>query len=203
MPGPVERLLRDLAGHAERPEVDEHEVVVGAARHDAEALGRERRRRARRRCATISAAYSRKSGCAASWNATAFAAITCMSGPPCRPGNTALSIAAAYCCAAQDRAGARAAQRLVRRERDDVGVRDRRRVRAAGDEAGDVRGVDDAAARRSRRRSSGTPSKSMMREYAVAPAMISLRPLCARRGRGSRRSRASRSSSSTPYATKS
>ena len=29
------------------------------------------------------------------WNATAFAAITCMSGPPCNPGNTALSIAAA------------------------------------------------------------------------------------------------------------
>ena len=48
MPGPVERLLRDLAGDAERAQVDEHEVVVGAARHDAEALfgepGRERLR---------------------------------------------------------------------------------------------------------------------------------------------------------------
>ena len=49
IPASVERLLRDLAGHAERPQVDEHQVVVGAARHDAEALGRERRRRARPR----------------------------------------------------------------------------------------------------------------------------------------------------------
>ena len=31
---------------------------------------------------TICAAYSLKSGCAARWNATAFAAMTCMSGPP-------------------------------------------------------------------------------------------------------------------------
>ena len=46
MPGAVECLLRDLAGHAERPEVDEHQVVVGAARHDAEALARRARRRA-------------------------------------------------------------------------------------------------------------------------------------------------------------
>ena len=45
---------------------------------------------------TIPAAYSRNPGWAASWNATALAAITCMSGPPWRPGNTALSIAAAY-----------------------------------------------------------------------------------------------------------
>ena len=44
---------------------------------------------------------------------------------------------------AQDRAGTRTAQRLVRGERDDVGVRNRRRVRAAGDQAGDVRGVDE------------------------------------------------------------
>ena len=77
------------------------------------------------------------------WNATALAAITCISGPPCRPGNTALSIAAAYSLAAEDRAGARTAQRLVGGEGDDVGVRDRRRVRATGDEPGDVRGVDD------------------------------------------------------------
>ncbi len=32
--------------------------------------------------------YSLNSGCSASRNATAFAAITCISGPPCVPGNT-------------------------------------------------------------------------------------------------------------------
>ena len=68
MPGAVERLLGDLAGDAERPEVDEHQVVVGAARHDAEALVGERRRRARARCATIAGGVRRgTSGCAASW----------------------------------------------------------------------------------------------------------------------------------------
>ena len=36
--GAVERLLGHLAGDAEGPEVDEHEVVVGAAGDDAEAL---------------------------------------------------------------------------------------------------------------------------------------------------------------------
>ena len=41
-PGAVERLLRHLAGDAERAEVDEHQVVVGAAGDDAEAFGRER-----------------------------------------------------------------------------------------------------------------------------------------------------------------
>ncbi len=41
-PGPVERLLRDLAGDAERTQVDEHQVVVGAAGHDAEAFGGQR-----------------------------------------------------------------------------------------------------------------------------------------------------------------
>src|SRR4051812_11500539 len=37
-PGAVERLLRDLARHAERPQVHEHQVVVGAAGDDAEPL---------------------------------------------------------------------------------------------------------------------------------------------------------------------
>ena len=43
--GPVEHLLRDLAGElgVERAQVDEQQVVVGAARHEPEALGGERR----------------------------------------------------------------------------------------------------------------------------------------------------------------
>ncbi len=43
----------------------------------------------------------------------------------------------------QDRAGSRSAQRLVGRERDDVGVWHRRRVRAAGNQTRDVRSVDE------------------------------------------------------------
>ena len=79
---------------------------------------------------------------AASRNATALAAMTCSSGPPCSPGKTALSMASAMLGGGQDAAATRAAQRLVRGERDDVGVRHRVRVRATGDEPGDVRGVE-------------------------------------------------------------
>ena len=42
--------------------------------------------------ATICFWYAFHSGVSASLKDTAFAAITCMSGPPCTPGNTALSI---------------------------------------------------------------------------------------------------------------
>ena len=90
-PGAVERLLGDLAGHAEGPEVDEHQVVVGAARDDAEALGGERRRPARRRCAR-SAPRSRgtrarsASGTPPPWpRSRASAARPAARGtPPCR-----------------------------------------------------------------------------------------------------------------------
>ena len=52
MPALVERGLGDLAGElgVERPQVDDHQVVVGAARHEPEALPRQRlgqRRRVR------------------------------------------------------------------------------------------------------------------------------------------------------------
>ena len=157
-PGAVERLLRDLAGDAERPEVDEHQVVVGAARHDAEALVGERRRRARCALVTTSAAYCRNAGCARLVERDRLrrdhvherAALQTRGTPPCRSRPRTR-------CAAQDRARARAAQRLVRRERDDVGVRHRRRVRAAGDRARRCARRRRAAARRPRRRSRGTP----------------------------------------------
>ena len=64
-------------------------------------------------------------GCSASRNATALAAITCISGPPCMPGNTAVSIVLGEARVAQDHAAARPAQRLVRRRRDDVRLADR------------------------------------------------------------------------------
>jgi hypothetical protein len=61
----------------------------------------------------------------ASSNATALAAITCISGPPCVPGNTSeLSFFVDLVVGArEDQAAARTAQRLVRRGRDDVGMR--------------------------------------------------------------------------------
>ena len=68
--------------------------------------------------------------------------MTCSSGPPCQPGNTALSIALACSARRQDAAAARAAQRLVRRERDDVGERHGVRVGATGDEPGEVGDVE-------------------------------------------------------------
>ncbi len=84
----------------------------------------------------------RERGCAASRNATALPAMTCSSGPPCRPGKIALSMAAPYSSRDEDAAAAGTAQGLVRGEGDDVGVGHRVGVRAAGDEAGDVRGVE-------------------------------------------------------------
>ncbi|MPN16364.1 hypothetical protein SDC9_163703 [bioreactor metagenome] len=44
------------------------------------------------------AAYCLNSGCSASWKAIALAAMMCISGPPCRPGNTALLMA--FSCSA-------------------------------------------------------------------------------------------------------
>ena len=49
----AERRLRDLAGDALREDVDEHQVVVGAAADEAEAGGRSARRRAAVALATI------------------------------------------------------------------------------------------------------------------------------------------------------
>ena len=85
--------------------------------------------------------------------------MTCISGPPWRPGNTVLSIAAASvrldrrevgrvdrrraARAAEDQAAARPAQGLVRGGRDDVRVRERARVDARRDEARDVGHVDE------------------------------------------------------------
>ena len=158
--GAVEDLLGLLAGElgVEVPQVDEQQVVVGAARHEPEPLARRAPRRAPRRCATTGARTARSSGSTASRNATAFAAITCSSGPPCSPGKTAESIALA-CSARHTIAPPRGpAQRLVGREGDDVGVR--RRGSGATPpaiEPGDVGHVEHQQRARPRRRSLGTP----------------------------------------------
>ena len=79
---------------------------------------------------------------AAIFSATALPAITCSSGPPCWPGNTAELIFLACSSLAEDHPAARAAERLVDRRRDHVGVRHRVGVQAGGDEAGEVGHVD-------------------------------------------------------------
>ena len=70
-------------------------------------------------------------------------AVVWLCGPPCRPGNTALSIALACSAVVMIMAprGPRSVLCVV--VVIDVGVADRRRVRAAGDQAGDVRDVGD------------------------------------------------------------
>ena len=65
----------------------------------------------------------------------------CISGPPCVPGKTPLSIFARQLLGAEDQRAARAAQRLVRGRGDDVAVRDRGGIEAGGDQSGDVRDV--------------------------------------------------------------
>ena len=67
--------------------------------------------------------------------------MMCISGPPCTPGNTARSRSFAYCSPAEDHAGARSAQRLVRGRGDEIGVRHRARMLPGGHQAGDVRHV--------------------------------------------------------------
>ena len=68
----------------------------------------------------------------------AFAAIVCTSGPPCIPGKTARSTACACSSRAEDEAGARAGERLVRRRGDEVAVLDRVRVQPGRDEPGEM-----------------------------------------------------------------
>ena len=58
------------------------------------------------------------------------------------PGEDGLVDRLAVFLLAEDEPGARSAERLVRRRRDDVRVRDRARVLAGRDEPGEVRHVD-------------------------------------------------------------
>ena len=184
--GPVEHLLGHLAGElgVEGAQVDQHQVVVGAARDEPEALAGQGLGQGLGVGARSGRRTSRNSGWAASAKATALAAMTCSSGPPCRPGNTALSMAVASSARQRMAAAARAAQRLVGGEGDDVGHADRVGVGAAGDEAGDVGGVEDEAGRRPRRRSRGTGSGSMIRGVGGGAGHDQLGPVLAWPGRG-------------------
>ena len=92
--GPVEHLLGLLAGQlgVEGAQVDQDHVVVGAPGDQAEALGHQGVAQGARRWPPPGRRSRRNSGRAASAKATALAAMTCSSGPPWRPGKTALSI---------------------------------------------------------------------------------------------------------------
>ena len=95
--GLAERRLGDLAGEPFREDVDEHQVIVGAAADEPEARGRQRLRRAAARWRRSASGTRRSAGSIASLKHTALAAMMCISGPPWTPGNTERSRSFAYC----------------------------------------------------------------------------------------------------------
>ena len=100
----------------------EHQVVVGAARHQAQAAFDRASARAPWRCRRCAAGTSLKPGLSASPKATALAAMTCIERPALDAREDLAVDRLAVRCLAEDQAAARAAQRLVRRRRHDVGV---------------------------------------------------------------------------------
>ena len=138
----VEEILRLLAREVLAREIDEHEVVVRAARDDAEPVLRElvrehggvlhdllgiRLERGLQRLAERDGLRRDDVHERAALDAGE---------------DSLVELLAELGVLAEDHAAARAAQRLVRRRRHDVGVRHRARMEAGGDEAGDVRDVD-------------------------------------------------------------
>ena len=158
MPIVVQAVLGLLAVELGLAQVDEHEVHVGAAGQDVDAVAGAQQllgdAPARRRSCAAGARGRPRS--ARSCSATALPAITCSSGPPCWPGNTAELIFFACSSLAEDHAAARAAERLVDRRGDDVGVRHRARVQARRRRARRSAPCRPSAARRPRRRSRGS-----------------------------------------------
>ena len=80
-----------LAGEADRAQVEQHQVVVGAAGDHGDAALLDPGRPGPGRCGSPAGCRSGRRAAAASPKATALAAITCSSGPPWLPGKTALS----------------------------------------------------------------------------------------------------------------
>ena len=95
-PGPVERLLGVLAGQLPRREVDQQQVRVGAAGDQPEAPRQQRLGEGARRWSRSAAGRRATPASAPRGRPPPCAAITCMSGPPCTPGMTVLSSAAAW-----------------------------------------------------------------------------------------------------------
>ena len=121
--------------------VGEHEVHVGAAGQDIDAL---RRASSSARIAAprrVRCWRSLNSSLAAILKATALPAMMCISGPPCWPGKTA-ELIFFRTPPWRGSSAASAADRLVDRGRDDVCVRAPGRVLARGDKSREVGHVD-------------------------------------------------------------
>lgn len=88
----LEQLFGLLAGDARGREVDEAQVIVGAAGNEAQAGPPTKPSPKAAAFSTTAWRTRRTTGCAASPKATALAAMTCMSGPPCHPGNIGLVV---------------------------------------------------------------------------------------------------------------
>ena len=85
----VEDVLRLLARDAERRDIDEHQMVVRATGDDLRAVLGEGLRREPGRCdgaCAVAPEFVR----GGERSATALAAMTCISGPPCKPGKDGL-----------------------------------------------------------------------------------------------------------------
>ncbi len=139
--GGAERRLGDLAGDALREHVDEHDVIVGAAADDAEAGGLHRAREPRRVLHDLFL-IRRELRRRGFLEADRLGRDDVHQRSALHAGEHRAIEVLRVALAAEHHAAARAAQRLVRGRRDELGVRHRARMHAAGDEAGDVRHVD-------------------------------------------------------------
>ena len=173
-------------------QVELHEVRVGAAGEHVEAALHAASRRARRRCARTCRWYSRNASVIAIRKHVAFAAIVCIERPALHAGEDGAVDRLRVLLAAEDEAGARAGERLVRRRGDEVAVRHRVRVQPGGDEPGEVRHV----AHQQRPDLVGDLAELVGLDGARiggAAADDQLRPLLLRAARAPRRSRPSSS----------
>ena len=153
IPGLIEHRLRLLAGEVgiERSQVDHHQVTVGATADEPEAFVRQgpgQRTRVEHDLLRVlgEARLQRlvEGDCLTGDHVLERAALP--------TGEHRLVDRGGVLRRRQDASAARTAQRLVRRERDDVGVGHRVGMSTAGDQSGEVRGIEQEVARRSRRR---------------------------------------------------
>ena len=141
-PGADQRLLRDVALHALRPEIDQHQMVVGAAGDDVEAAALQRRRK-RPRILDDALRIDLEVGPQRLAERDRLRGDDMHQRPALQAGeDRRVDLLRDLLVVGEDQAAARTAQRLVRGRRDDMRMRDRRRMHAAGDEPGEMRHVD-------------------------------------------------------------
>ena len=143
--GIVQRSLGLLPADLCGAQIHQHQVVVGAAADQAEALSAAVRSPAPGHYRGSAGSILLNSGCSASPKATALAAITCISGPPWVPGKTALSMCFARSSLHRIKPprGPRSVLCVV--DGDDVAVRHRVGVQPGGHQPGDVRHIHHQA----------------------------------------------------------